>query len=92
LIAYAQRMNPRARRRDQLDEARELAARLAGDDAAASLADRIRRVLENGGGVIATDRLEARTALFEVQGMLSKREHSPRLLELRSSLVAFLER
>jgi hypothetical protein len=73
------------------DEARELAHRLAHDEVAASLADRLARALDGGGGLIATDRLEARAALFAVQAMLAKREHSERLLELRGSLVAKLE-
>jgi hypothetical protein len=73
------------------DEARELAHRLADDEAAASLVDRLTRALDNGSGLIATDRLEARAALFAVQAMLSKRVYSERLLELRQSLVAMVE-
>jgi len=72
------------------DDARELVERLEGDDAAASLVDRITRALEGHGGLIATDRLEARAALFAVQAMLAKREHSERLLDLRASLVAMV--
>jgi hypothetical protein len=74
------------------DEARELARSLAGDEAAAALVGRIGRALEDpAGGLIATSRLEARSTLFAVQRMLSRREHSERLLELRASLVAMLE-
>jgi hypothetical protein len=73
------------------DEARELAQRLVHDEVAASLVDRLGRAVEGGGGLVATDRLEARSALFAVQSMLAKREHSERLLELRRSLVAMLE-
>ncbi len=72
------------------DEARELAQRLAHDEVAASLVGRITRAVENGGGLIATDRLEARAALFAVQSMLARREHSERLLGVRPSLVALL--
>jgi hypothetical protein len=73
------------------DEARELADLLAGDEAASSLVDRIRRALaDEDGGLIATSTLEARAALFAVQRMLSRREHSERLLELRGGLVAMV--
>ena len=73
------------------DEARELAQLLMGDEAAVSLVDRIRRALEDAdGGLIATSRLEARAALFAVQRMLSRREYSERLLELRTGLVTML--
>jgi anti-sigma factor RsiW len=73
------------------DEARELARLLAGDEAAAALVARIGRALEDvDGGLIATSRLEARATLFAVQRMLSRREHSERLLELRVGLVAML--
>jgi hypothetical protein len=70
------------------DDARELAHRLAHDEAAVSLVDRLTRALQDGGGLIAANRLEARAALFAVQAMLARREHSERLLELRASLVA----
>ena len=73
------------------DEALELSMRLAHDEAAASLVDRLDRAIGGGGGLVATDRLEARAALFAVQAMLARREHSERLLELRRSLVAMLE-
>ena len=73
------------------DEARELAERLAHDEAASSLVDRLTRAVEGGGGLVATDRVEARAALFAVQSMLARREHSERLLDLRRSLVAMLE-
>jgi hypothetical protein len=73
------------------DDARELAHRLAHDEAAASLVDRLTRALERDGGLIATSKLEARAALFAVQAMLAQREYSERLLELRASLVATLE-
>ena len=72
-------------------EACELVDRLAHDEAAASLVDRLTRAVERGGGLVATDRVEARSALFAVQTMLSRRNHSERLLELRRSLVAMLE-
>jgi hypothetical protein len=74
------------------DEARELAGLLAGDEAGQGLGDRIGRALAYGSGVIATDRLEARAVLFAVQRMLAGREHSPRLLELRASLVQVIDR
>ena len=74
------------------DEARELAELLTGDEAATGLVDRLRRALaDEDGGLIATSRLEARATLFAVQRMLARREHSERLLELRSGLVAMLE-
>jgi hypothetical protein len=73
------------------DEARELVDRLAHDEAAASLVHRLTRAVEAGGGLVATDRVEARSVLFAVQRMLSRRDHSERLLELRRSLVAMLE-
>ena len=73
------------------DEARELVERLAHDEAAASLVDRLTRAVDGEGGLVATDRVEARSALFAVQAMLSRRDHSERLLELRRSLVAMLE-
>lgn len=72
-------------------DARELARRLTGDEAAGSLVTRLGRALDDGGGLIATDRLEARAVLFAVQKMLAEREHSERLLELRHSLVAMLK-
>jgi hypothetical protein len=72
------------------DEVRELAHRLSGDEAAESFVDRLGRALDDGGGLIATDRLEARAVLFAVQAMLAEREYSERLLELRGSLVAML--
>jgi hypothetical protein len=72
------------------DDARELAHRLAGDEAAAGFVGRLTRALTNGRGVIGTDRLESRAVLFAVQAMLTKREHSERLLELRASLVAMM--
>ena len=73
------------------EEARELAQLLAGDEASTALVDRIGRALEDAdGGLIATSRLEARATLFAVQRMLSRREHSERLLELRSGLVTML--
>ena len=73
------------------DEALELSQRLAHDEAAASLVDRLDRAVAAGGGLVATDRLEARAALFAVQAMLARRAHSERLLELRRSLVAMLD-
>ena len=73
------------------DEARELAERLVHDEAAVSLVDRLTRAVAGGGGLVATDRLEARAPLFAVQSMLAKREYSERLLELRHSLVAMLD-
>jgi hypothetical protein len=73
------------------DEAVELARGLAHDELAASLVDRLERAVGCGGGLVATDRLEARAALFAVQAMLARREHSDRLLELRRSLVAMLD-
>ena len=73
------------------DEARELVERLAGDEAAMSLVDRVTRTLEDGGGLVATDRAEARATLFAVQKMLAAREHSERLLELRASLVSMID-
>ena len=73
------------------DEARELARLLHGDVGASSLVARLSRALEDGvGGLVATDRLEARTVLVAVRTML-EREHSERLLELRRSLVTMLE-
>ena len=73
------------------DEARELVERLTGDEAAMSLVDRVTRTLEDGGGLVATDRAEARATLFAVQKMLAAREHSERLLELRASLVSMID-
>jgi hypothetical protein len=74
------------------DDARELVERLRGDEAASSLVGRLERALaDEVGGLIATDRLEARACLFAVQRMLAAREHSERLLELRASLVATVE-
>ena len=72
------------------DDARELTERLSGDEAARSVVDRMTRALENGSGLIATNRLESRAVFFAVQAMLAKREHSERLLELRASLAAML--
>jgi hypothetical protein len=73
------------------DEARELADLLVGDEAAEELVGRIERALVNGMGLLGTNRLEARATLFAVQKMLAVREHSPRLLELRTSLTQMLE-
>ncbi len=73
------------------DEARELVERLVHDEAATSLVDRLRRAVDDGGGLVAADRIEARAGVFAVQAMLARREHSERLLELRRSLVAMLD-
>jgi hypothetical protein len=73
------------------EEARELADLLVGDEAAEELVGRIERALMNGMGLLGTNRLEARATLFAVQTMLAAREHSPRLLELRTSLTQMLE-
>jgi hypothetical protein len=73
------------------DEARELARLLHRDEGASSLVARLSRALEDEvGGLVATDRLEARAVLVAVRTML-EREHSERLLELRRSLVTTLE-
>ncbi len=69
------------------EDAHRLVRLLAHDEAAAGFVDRLERALIDGDGLIATDRLEARAALFAVQRLLAACEHSERLLELRASLV-----
>jgi hypothetical protein len=69
------------------EEANELARLLAGDEAGLGLADRINRALAMGGGLVGTDRLEARATLVAVDALLD-RGPCRRLLELRASLVS----
>ena len=72
------------------DEARELARLLDRSDEAAGLVARLDRALaDEVGGLVATDRDEARCILVAVRSMLEE-ERSERLLELRASLVAML--
>lgn len=68
-------------------DAREIAQRLQGDEAAAEFHGRLTRALADDGGLIATNGIETRALLAVVDSMLAEKPSYERLLELRGVLA-----